>query len=120
LKASKPIVLLDPNGQSYPNNQIPQSQFSPAAQNVFKFAPLPGPDGLVHYAVPSLQNAHEWITRVDYRINNANSLYVRLYDNHTETPAQMVANNIFSSTQGIVATSQTGTVGETYTLSPNL
>jgi hypothetical protein len=121
LKASKPIVLLDTTtGQPYPNNQIPASQFSPAAQNLFKFAPLPGADGLVHYAVPSLQNAHEWITRVDYRINDAHSLYVRLYDNHTETPAQMVANNIFSSTQGIVATSQTGTVGESYTLSPNL
>jgi hypothetical protein len=121
LKASKPIVLLDTtSGQPYPNNQISSSQFSAAAQNLFKFAPLPGPDGLVHYAVPSLQNAYEWITRVDYRINDAHSLYVRLYDNHTEMPAQMVANNIFSSTQGIVATSQTGTVGETYTLSPNL
>ncbi|MBV8819503.1 MAG: TonB-dependent receptor, partial [Acidobacteriaceae bacterium] len=121
LAGSKPIVLVNPStGAPYPNNQIPMSQFSPAAQNLLKYAPVPGPDGLVHYAVPSLQNAREWITRVDYRINDKNSVYLRLYHNYTETPAEMVANNIFSSTQGIKATAEAGTIGDTYTLTPNL
>ncbi len=121
LSGSHPITLLDTStGKPYPRNQIPSSELSPAAQNLLKYAPAPGPDGLVHYAVPSLQNAREWIARVDYRVNDKNSIYVRLYRNYTETPAQMVANNIFSSAQGITATSETGTVGDTYTLSPNI
>lgn len=121
LTGAHPIALVDPSsGNPYPINQIPQSEFSPAAQNLLKFAPLPDPSGLVHYAAPSLQNAHEWITRVDYRINDKNSVYVRLFHNHTETPAEMAPNNIFSSAQGIDATAESGTVGDTYAISPNL
>ncbi len=121
LSGSKPIQLIDPaTGAPYPNNQIPASELSPAAQNLLKYAPLPGANGLVTYAVPSLQNAREWIARVDYRFNEKNLMYVRLYDNHAVTPAEMVANNIFSSTQGITATAQNGSIGETYTVTPNL
>jgi len=121
LSSSNPIVIHDPTtGNPYPGNQIPSSQLSPAAQNLLAFAPPPGSDGLVHYAVPHQQNAGEWITRVDYRLNDKNSFYLRLYRNHTETPAEMNANNIFSSTQGITATSETATVGHTYVISPNL
>jgi hypothetical protein len=121
LAASNPIVIHDPTtGNPYPNNQIPTSELSPAAQSLLGYAPVPGPNGLVYYAVPNVQNAREWITRVDYRVNDKNSVFVRLYRNHTETPAEMVANNIFSSAQGINAISETATAGETYTLSPNL
>lgn len=121
LSGSKPVVIKDPSsGTPYPNNQIPQSEFSPAAQNLLKYAPLPGPNGQVYYAVPSLQNAREWITRVDYRINEKNAFYARLYRNHTETPAEMAPDNIFSSTQGIDATSESATVDHTLTLTPNL
>lgn len=121
LSGSNPIILTDPStGHPYPNNQIPTSEFSPAAQNLLKYAPLPGPNGLVYYAVPSQQNAREWITRVDYRVNDKNLIYVRLYRNHTETPAEMVPNNIFSSAQGINATDESGTIGYTLTVTPNL
>jgi hypothetical protein len=121
LSSSKPIVIHDPTtGIPYPNNQIPSSQLSPAAQNLLQFAPLPGSNGLVFYAVPNVQNAREWITRADYRVTDKNSIFLRLYRNHTETPAEMDAKNIFSSTQGINALSETATVGETYTISPNL
>ncbi|HEY3837809.1 MAG TPA: carboxypeptidase regulatory-like domain-containing protein, partial [Bryobacteraceae bacterium] len=121
LTAKNPIILNDPTtGKPYPNNQIPQSELSPAAQNLLKFAPLPDATGLVHYAVPSLQNAYEWISRADYRINEKHTLYLRLYRNHTQTPAEMVPNNIFSSAQGITAVAENGTIGHTYTLSPNM
>jgi hypothetical protein len=121
LTLSTPVVIHDPTtGIPYPNNQIPSSQLSAAAQNLLQYAPLPGANGLVYYAVPNVQNAREWITRVDYRVTDKNSIFLRLYRNHTETPAEMNANNIFSSTQGINALSETATVGDTYTISPNL
>lgn len=121
LSGKNRIVLTDPTtGKPYPNNQIPTSEFSPAAQNLLKYAPVPGAGGLVFYAVPSQQNSQEWIARTDYRINDKNSIYLRLYQNDTTTPAQMQPNNIFSSTQGTAATAQNGTVAETYTPSSNL
>jgi Carboxypeptidase regulatory-like domain len=121
LTASKPVTVLDPiTNTPFPGNIIPTNRLSPAAQNLLAFAPAPGPNGLVFYSIPVQQNAYEWITRADYRLNSRNSFYLRLYDNHTETPAQMNANNIFSSTQGIVATSQTGSVGWVYTPSSDM
>ena len=121
LSGPSPVVITDPStGQPYPNNQIPASQLSPAAQNLLKYAPVPGPDGFVHYSYPSQQDVGEWITRADYRINNKNSLYVRLYHNKNESPAVMLANNIFSNQRGVTGTDNTGTVAETFTPSPNL
>jgi hypothetical protein len=121
LSGSSPVVITDPTtGQAYPNNQIPASQLSPAAQNLLKYAPVPGPDGFVYYAYPSQQDTTEWITRVDYRINDKNSLYVRLFRNEDVAPAQMEANNIFSNKRGVDAIAQNGTVGQTYTPTPNL
>jgi len=121
LSGPNPIVIQDPTtGAPYPNNQIPQSQLSPAAQNLLKFVPVPGPDGLVNYSTPSQQNVNEWITRVDYRISDKNSLYGRLYRNITQSPAEMVANNIFSNQRGVTGTADNGTIAETYTPSPNL
>lgn len=122
LTGSKPIQLVDPtNGNTpYPNNQIPMTEWSPAAQNLLKYAPLPGANGLVYYSVPSLQNAHEWITRVDYNVNQKSNFFVRLYRNYQETPPYMAPNNIFSATQGTEGTAENGTIAYNYTISPSM
>ena len=121
LGGPSPVVITDPTtGQPYPNNQIPASQLSPAAQNLLKYAPLPGSDGFVHYSYPSQQGVKEWVARADYRMNDKNSLYMRLYRNGNTKPAVMVADNIFSNQRGVTGTAETATVAETSTLSPNL
>ncbi|HVP49561.1 MAG TPA: carboxypeptidase regulatory-like domain-containing protein [Bryobacteraceae bacterium] len=121
LGGSSPVVITDPtSGNPYPNNQIPTSQLSPAAQNLLKYAPVPGPDGFVHFSQPSKLDTQEWIARTDYRINNKNNLYVRLFRNEDQTPAVFVNNNIFTSKRGVDAIAQTGTVAETFTPTPNL
>jgi hypothetical protein len=121
LTGSSPVVINDPTtGQPYPNNQIPSSQLSTAAQNLLKYAPVPGPDGFVHFALPSLQNAKEWIARADYAMNDRNNVSVRLYRNVNQEPAEMDPNNIFSNQRGVTGTTETGTVAETFTASPNL
>jgi hypothetical protein len=121
LTGSNPVMIIDPTtGEPYPNNQIPSSQLSPAAQNLLKYAPLPGPDGFVHFALPSQQNAKEWIARVDYRVNDRNNVYGRLYHNVNQSPAEMDPNNIFSNQRGVTGTTETGTVADTFTASPNL
>lgn len=121
LSGPSPVVIADPTtGQPYPNNQIPTSQLSPAAQNLLKYAPVPGPDGFVYYSYPSQQGVKEWIARGDYRMNDKNSLYIRLYRNENTKPAVMVADNIFSNQRGVTGRAETATVAETSTVSPNL
>ncbi|MFN7992141.1 MAG: hypothetical protein U0Q18_00975 [Bryobacteraceae bacterium] len=121
LGGSSPVIITDPNtGNPYPNNQIPSSQLSPAAQNLLKFAPVPGPDGFVRYSYPTQEDAREWIARSDYRVNDRNNLYVRLYYNQNKRPAVMLANNIFSNQRGVTGTAENGTVADTYTPTPNL
>ena len=120
LSGAHPIVITDPSGNPYPNNQIPASALSPGALNLLQFAPVPGPNGVVSFALPALQNSHEWIMRADYRLGDKNSISIRLYRNSFDKPAEMLPNNIFSSTQGISAPSETGTISDTYTLSPSV
>ena len=74
----------------------------------------------MNYSTPSQQNVNEWITRVDYRINDKNNIYGRLYRNINQSPAEMVANNIFSNQRGVTGTADNGTIAETYTPLPNL
>jgi hypothetical protein len=120
LSGAHPTVITDPSGNPYPNNQIPASALSPGALNLLQFAPVPGPNGVVSFALPALQNSHEWIMRADYRLGDKNSISIRLYRNSFDKPAEMLPNNIFSSTQGISAPSETGTISDTYTLSPSV
>lgn len=116
LNGPNPITIVDPTtGLPFTNNQIPSDLFSPAAQNLLNYAPLPGPNGLVYYSVPNVENVHQWITRVDYQMNDKNSLFVRLYRNYDEIPSEMQPNNIFSESQGILGITDSGTVADTYT-----
>lgn len=121
LTGANPVVITDPeNGAPFPNNQIPASRLSPAAVNLLKYAPVPGPDGIVYFAYPSQEGLYEWLARTDYRINNENALYVRLYRNRDQTPAVMVNDDIFTNQRGVTGTAQNGTVGHTYTPTPNM
>jgi len=116
LSGPNPVVITDPaTGQPYPQNQIPSSELSPAAQNLLKYAPLPDPDGFVHYSYPSQQSIKEWIGRGDYRLNDKNNFFVRLYRNRNDKLPEMLPNNIFSIQQGVAGTADTATVGETFT-----
>jgi len=123
LSGPTPIQLVDPlNGNApYKNNQIPESEWSTAAQTLLKYAPVPtSSNDLVYYSVPSLQSAHEWITRVDYNVTPKSSFFVRLYRNYQATPPYMAANNIFSATQGSTGEAENGTITFNYTLSPTM
>ena len=115
--------LHDPlNGNApYTGNVIPKTEWSNAGQALLNYAPVPtGSNGLVYYSTPSLQNAHEWITRGDYNINQKSTFYVRLYRNYQAIPPYMAANNIFTSTEGIIGEDENGTIAFNYTLSPGM
>lgn len=116
--------LKDPNGNPYPNNQIPVSSFDPAGLKLAKtyFPISTNPCGNYLYGDPSNNPDDQWIGRVDWNINSKNFFYGRyyIYDYYAEV---IFENNNALTTQAAPANwdrSQTMTIGETYTLSPTM
>jgi hypothetical protein len=114
--------LKDPNGNPYPNNQIPVSTFDPAGLKLAKtyFPASTNPCGNYLYGDPSNNPDDQWIGRVDWNINSKNFFYGRyyIYDYYAEV---IFENNNALTTAAAPANwdrSQTMTIGDTYTLSP--
>ncbi|MDQ2950456.1 MAG: TonB-dependent receptor [Acidobacteriota bacterium] len=121
LSGSKPIVIKDPTtGLPFTNNMIPPGRLSAAAQNLLKFSPLPGPDGLSHYNIPSLDDAKEYIARVDYRITERHSLVARYFQQDYANLRPYLPNNINSATDSQKEYSKSATLGYTWVVSPSM
>ncbi|HYM13316.1 MAG TPA: carboxypeptidase regulatory-like domain-containing protein [Bryobacterales bacterium] len=114
-------VIKDPQtGQPFPGNIIPQSRFSPAAQNLLQFTPPPGPDGLVHYSLRTTADTSDYVTRGDYRINDHHSIVARFFQEDYNQLTPMVPNDILTVRTGIDAPTTSATLGYTYVVSPSL
>jgi hypothetical protein len=121
LTASKPVIIKDPlTGQPFVGNIIPQNRLSPAALNLLKWSPVPGPDGLIHYSVPSMDNAKEYIFRTDYRLSDKHSFVGRYFEQNYENIRPLLPNNIHSATDSQTEHSKSATVGYTWVVSPTL
>src|SRR5207247_2792859 len=102
LQRATPIQILDPlTGQPFPGNVISQSRLSRAAQELLKFSPLPGPDGLTRFVLVSKEDAHVGVLRGDHRISERHTLSVRYFQQDFENPRLLVPNNIHSNQRGI-------------------
>lgn len=114
--------LKDPNGNPYPNNQIPVSTFDPAGLKLAKtyFPVSTNPCGNYLYGDPSNNPDDQWIGRVDWNISSKHFFYGRyyIYDYYAQV---IFENNNALTTLAAPANwdrSQTMTIGDTYTLSP--
>ncbi len=108
-------VILDPtNGQPFPNNVIPSSRFSPAAQALLKYSPLPSPDGFAHYSLFTKDDASDYVMRGDYRINQKHSLLARFFQEDYTLTTPIVPNNIHSVRRGLTAPTTNATLGYTF------
>ena len=77
--------------------------------------------GEVSYSIPLLQNDNQFVSRVDYTINPKNNLYGRYFIDGYQAPAFFSPTNILITTQsGNIERVQTFTLGEAYTITPNL
>ena len=115
------VQLVNPtNNQPYVNNQIPASQFSPAMQKLLTYWPNPDASGLVSAPVIQNQDISEYVVRADYILNEHNSFYARFLDQNTNTPRPLLNNNLATSQDGNKLNTQSGTLGWTATLTPNL
>ncbi len=114
-------LIKDPvSGVPFPNNIIPQSRQSAAAQALLKFSPLPDPDGFTRYSLFTKQDASDYVVRGDYRVNASHNILARFFQEDFTLVTPMVPNNIHSNRRGLDAPTTNATLGHTFVAGPRL
>ncbi|HZQ42992.1 MAG TPA: carboxypeptidase-like regulatory domain-containing protein [Acidobacteriaceae bacterium] len=125
----KPVQLYDPiTGALLPGNKYPTPPtFNAASLALQKLLPKIDPSydtgncGFVSYAIPNEQFDNEFVTRVDFTINDKNHFYARYFIDGYQSPAFFSPTNILITTQsGNVERVQTYTMGEDWTVDSNI
>jgi len=118
--ADKAVIKDPATGQPYPGNRIPQSQISPAAQKLMAATPLPNADGFVPYSIALPENGRQYIGRLDYVMNDRQTLMFRAFRNEQVDPFHSTADNINASRRSSEAPSSSATLAHNFTVSPNM
>ncbi|PYR06951.1 MAG: hypothetical protein DMF99_24510, partial [Acidobacteria bacterium] len=118
------VTVRDPlTGQPFPNNQIPVSRFDPAAVNVLKYKPVPGPDGRILIPRRIGQQDNQIVTKVDQRVSDKDQLTLRyFFDNFHNDPTYTEGNLLSYSNPTLAATTHMQNIvgGWTRVVSPTL
>jgi hypothetical protein len=123
--------LYDPNtGAKLPGNKYPsQPTYNAQALNLMAYMPtnyVNATNGQVSFKIPSETYDNEFVTRVDYTINQRNNLYARYFIDGYQSPSFFAKAG---TNGGILQTSQapgnyervqTAVIGEAFTWRPNL
>ena len=117
---AKPIT--DPtNGAPFPNSQIPVSRFDAAGLKVTSYLPAAQTAcGKVTYGIPQVNDEDQVVGRIDYVRSAKQTIFGRYYINDYTTPAFWNPQNaLWTAIPGNYMRSQSLTLGETYSISPN-
>lgn len=121
LQGPNPIQLVDPTtNQPYQNNQIPQSDWSPAFQKLMNWWPIPNASGFVVSPVSNNQDLYQVIVRGDYLLNSKNTLYARYFEQNTNHLVPLIGQNLATSKNGSQLTSYSAAIGWTLIPTANL
>jgi hypothetical protein len=105
-----------------PTNQINPTRYDPATVLfATKYLPISKTDqcGNLRYGVPVIYNARQYITRVDWSINQKHQLYGRyLHDYYNQPAPWNPANYLYTTTLGLLEKPQTFVLGETFVINP--
>jgi hypothetical protein len=126
--ATKTVQLKDPfTGNNLPGNKYAtQPTYNAQALNLEKYLPKLDPTydvnncGNVRYQLPQITTINDFVTRVDYSINQKQHLYGRYFIDGYQFPALFSPTNILVTTQsGNIERVQTFTAGEDWTINAN-
>lgn len=125
--ASKTFVqLVDPlTGATLPGDKYPSKPtYNAQALKLQGYLPKIDPAavgsncGFAKYGIPSIISDNQFVTRVDYTINQNNNLYARYFIDGYQAPAFFSPTNILVTTQsGNLERVQTLTLGEAWSIS---
>jgi hypothetical protein len=129
ISSGKALTLLDPlTGAKLTNNKYSTAPtYNAQALKLLSYFPKIDPNydtqncGFVSYAIPLDTFDNQFVTRVDWTINQKNNLYGRYFIDGYQLPAFFDANNIFVTTQsGNSQRVQTFTMAEAYTINSKI
>ncbi len=114
--------LINPaTGLQYPMNQIPVSQFNASALALLKFVPTTSNGcGKLTYGIPQPQNEDQFIGRIDWTINEKQTLFGRYFLTHFTQPGFFSGNLLYTQNPSLNDQAQSFTLGHTYTISSSL
>ena len=120
--SASPTPVNDPlAGQPFPNNQIPTSRFDPISNKILSPILMPLPNaagGQLITTYPSPQNNDSFITRVDYNLGR-NTIDGH-YNYGLATQSSFVGDIPTYLPVSNQAKTQNATIGDTFTIRPNL
>jgi hypothetical protein len=120
--SKKAVTVIDPtNGQPFPNNFISPSRFSAPALALQKLVPVSAnPCGQLVYSIPNPNNENQYISRADWLQSSKNTIFGRYFIADYDNPP-FFTNNILTTTRpGLEDRTQTITLGDQYSISPNV
>ena len=115
--------LNDPfTGGVYPNNQIPASDFSPAAQYILhNYLPNPPPgQNTIDYALPSLMDDNQTLVRIDHQLSQNNRLSGRFWVSRANKPAYEAPGDLIAYSYGQVWDNTSFVGSDTFTFGPRM
>ena len=106
------------------NKVDPSINYNPVALNYLKLVPLStDPCGKYVFGIPNREHENQLVGRGDYQLNNKQSLFARYFYTSFQHP-QVYNGNLLNittdATVGLDDKVQTGVIGHTYVISPNL
>ena len=111
-------------GAPFVGNRVNPAMFSrPSAEiarRLLAEAPSPDPCGEVVFGRKDIYDEHQYVTRIDYQVNNSHSLFGRAMIFTLDAPRPADFNNplLNANPNGGTTTSQAYTAGSNYILSP--
>ena len=114
---ARPITLT-----GFANNQVPVSQFNPQALKLAQYLPVAtDPCGKYQYGILNNGDEDQIIGRVDYNQSEKHSVFGRyFYSDYSNPPVFNGKNALTTSKAGVADRSQSITLGDNYSIRPNL
>src|ERR1017187_2500199 len=116
------IQINDPTtGLAIPGDKIPANSISPVAVNLAKYLPISQalPNGRITYAVPSIQNFNEYVTKFDRVFRGQDKYFFRFYtDRFYLAPGYDGKDLLLTTAVGATINTQNWATGYTWVAGP--
>ena len=116
LAACSKVTLRAP----FVNNQVSPSQLNPVALNLLKLIPTSNdPCGKLTFGIPSSDHENQFVTKVDWQVNDRQAMFVRYFITDFQHPPFFTDNLLTLSTDasaGLADRVNSAVMGHTFTL----
>jgi hypothetical protein len=114
-------TIVDPaTGTPFANDYVDPSRYNQQALNLLKYVPpTSDPCGEITYAIPEPQREDQYIGRVDWNQSAKNNFFGRYFFADYKSPAAFDSNFLLTTQRGVLDRTQSVTLGDTYSITPN-